>query len=399
AYRDGFSAWWWVGSAGLGSLVFAFFVAPRLWALAKEHDFYTTGDYLEFRYGVVVRGVATALVGLGALALLAGQLIAGATILNILTGMPRWAGAATGGVVMTAYFASGGLLGSAWINSAQLVVMLVGLGLAVPAALGSVGGFANLMADSPAWLSDFSYSSGPGSGWTLLALTGPAFIVSPGLIQKAYGGRSASAVRVGVALNGLALLAFAFVPVLLGLVARVAVPGIENPNEVLPRVLTQVLPPWLGAVALAAVFSTAVDTCDAILFMISSSASKDLYKRFMNPTASDAMLLQVGRRITVVGGLVGVLLAIVLDTVIGAVTVFYSLLVVTLLVPVVGGLYTKRAGSREALAAIAGGIAVLFGMRFFGADYVPGLDPTLAGISVAATVFLGFTLEAAIAKR
>ena len=399
AYRDGVSAWWWVGSAGLGSFVFAFFVAPRLWALAKEHDFYTTGDYLEFRYGVVVRGVATALVGLGALALLAGQLIAGATILNILTGMPRWAGAATGGVVMTAYFASGGLLGSAWINTAQLVVMLVGLGLAVPAALGSVGGFANMMVDSPAWLADFGYSSGPGSGWTLLALTGPAFIVSPGLIQKAYGARSANAVRLGVALNALALLAFAFVPVILGLVARVAVPGIESPNEVLPRVLTHVLPPWLGAVALAAVFSTAVDTCDAILFMISSSASNDLYKRFLNPTAPDAKLLQVGRRITVAGGIVGVLLAIVLDTVVGAVTVFYSLLVVTLLVPVVGGLYTTRAGSREALAAIASGIAVLFGMRFFGTAYVPGLDPTLAGICAAATVFFGFMLEAVIAKR
>lgn len=399
AYRDGFSAWWWVGSAGLGSLVFAFFVAPKLWALAKKHDFYTTGDYLEFRYGVVVRGLATALVGLGALVLLAGQLIAGATILNILTGMPRWAGAATGGVVMTAYFASGGLLGSAWINSAQLVVMLVGLGLAVPAALASVGGLGNLMVDSPAWLSDFGYSAGPASGWTLLALTGPAFIVSPGLIQKAYGGRSANAVRVGVALNALALLAFAFVPVILGLVARVAVPGIQSPNEVLPRVLTQVLPPWLGAVALAAVFSTAVDTCDAILFMISSSASKDLYKRFLNPTASDAVLLQVGRRITVAGGVVGVLLAIVLDTVIGAVTVFYSLLVVTLLVPVVGGLYTTRAGSREALAAVVSGVVVLFGMRLVGADYLPGLDPTLAGICAAATVFFGFTLEAVVTRR
>ncbi len=30
AYRDGLSAWWWVGSAGLGSLVFAFSIAPRL---------------------------------------------------------------------------------------------------------------------------------------------------------------------------------------------------------------------------------------------------------------------------------------------------------------------------------------------------------------------------------
>ena len=43
AYRDGLSAWWWVGSAGLGSLIFGAIVAPPLWTLAKEHDFYTTG--------------------------------------------------------------------------------------------------------------------------------------------------------------------------------------------------------------------------------------------------------------------------------------------------------------------------------------------------------------------
>jgi SSS family solute:Na+ symporter len=187
------------------------------------------------------------------------------------------------------------------------------------------------------------------------------------------------------------LLLFAFVPVLLGLVARVAVPGIESPNQVLPRVLTQVLPPWLGAVALAAAFSTTIDTSDAVLFMIASSASKDLYKRFLNRTASDEHLLRVGRRITVVGGAVGVGLAIVLDTVIGAVSVFYALLVVTLLVPVLGGLYLRGATSRDAVAAILAGVATLFGVRLF-ASALPWLDPTLAGVCAAATVFLGFTL-------
>jgi SSS family solute:Na+ symporter len=101
AYRDGLSAWWWVGSAGLGSLVFAFCVAPRLWRVATDHNFYTTGDYLEYRYGTAVRCVAAVLVALGTLALLAGQLIAGAAILNVLTGIPRWAGALVGGGIMT----------------------------------------------------------------------------------------------------------------------------------------------------------------------------------------------------------------------------------------------------------------------------------------------------------
>jgi SSS family solute:Na+ symporter len=389
AYRDGLSAWWWVGSAGLGSLVFAFLVAPRLWQLAKDHDFYTTGDYLEYRYGPQVRAVATALVAVGALALLAGQLIAGATILNVLTGMPRWAGALTGGVIMTVYYTAGGLLGTAWVNTLQLVVMLAGLLVALPVALGSAGGLGALAADSlPARFTDLTYSTGPGSGWTLLALTGPAFVISPGLIQKAYGGASARAVRLGIALNALALLAFAFVPVLFGMMARAVLPDLADPNAVLPAVLTRALPPWLGALALAAVFSTEVDTCDAILFMVSTSASKDLYQRFVNPAASDSQLLRVGRGAAVAGGTVGVLLSIWLQTVTGAVTIFYSLLVVTLFVPIVGGLYSPRAGAAEAMSAIATGVTTLFVVRFAVAAATPWLDPTLAGILAAAAVFL-----------
>ena len=390
AYRDGLSAWWWVGSAGIGSLVFAFLVAPRLWQLARDHDFYTTGDYLEYRYGPLVRAAATALVGVGALALLAGQLIAGATILNVLTGMPRWAGALTGSVIMTVYFTAGGLLGTAWVNTLQLGVMLAGLLMALPIALGSAGGLGVLASNAlPSGFTDVTYSAGPGSGWTLLALTGPAFVISPGLIQKAYGGASVRAVRLGVALNALALLAFAFVPVLFGMLARATMPGLADPNAVLPAVLTRDLPPWLGALALAAVFSTEVDTCDAILFMVSTSASKDLYQRFVNPSASDSQLLRVARGAAVVGGMAGVVLSIVLQTVIGAVTIFYSLLVVTLFVPIMGGLYFRRAGTVEAMASIVTGVTTLFVVRFALAANAPWLDPTLMGILAAGAVFLG----------
>lgn len=388
AYRDGISAWWWVGSAGLGSFVFAFFVAPRLWTLAKTHDFYTTGDYLEFRYGPRMRAAATALVALGALALLAGQLIAGASILNVITGMPRWAGALTGGAIMTAYFTAGGLLGTAWINVLQLCVMLCGFVLALPVAIDAAGGLPALVGPAaPEWFGDITYSSGPGSGWTLLALTGPAFIVSPGLIQKAFGADSPRSVRVGIGVNAAALLLFALVPVLMGMAARVTMPGIDDPNAVLPALLTSQLPAWLGALALAAVFSTEVDTSDAILFMLSTSASKDLYKRFINPEADDRRLLRVGRLAAVGGGTAGVLLAIWLDTVIGALTVFYSLLVVTLLVPIVGGLYSRRAGEREALAAVAAGVLVLFVLRLGLNRPLPWLDPALGGILAGAAAF------------
>jgi SSS family solute:Na+ symporter len=390
AYRDGLSAWWWVGSAGLGSFVFAFAVAPRLWRVAKAHDFYTTGDYLEFRYGTAVRTAATALVGVGTLALLAGQLIAGAAILNVLTGAPRWVGALIGGAIMTIYFTAGGLVGSAWVNTVQFVVMMTGFAIALPVAIAGIGGLGTLgtLRMAP-WFTDITYSAGPGSGWTLLALTGPAFIISPGLIQKSWGAANERALRIGIGANAVVLLLFAFVPVLLGMTGRAVGLDVADPNAVLPAVLTTMLPAWIGALALAAVFSTEVDTCDAILFMLSTSASKDFYKRFLAPEASDAQLLRVAREAAVAGGALGVLLAIWLETVVGALTIFYSLLVVTLFVPILGGLYVRPAGQREALAAIGAGVITLFVVRLGFAELYPWLDPALAGLVAAAAAFAG----------
>jgi SSS family solute:Na+ symporter len=387
AYRDGISAWWWSGSAGLASFVLAFWVGPRIWTLARDHGFLTTGDFLEFRYGPAVRGVISVLLLLGTLAILAGQIIAGAAILNVLTGAPRWVGSVIGGAIMTIYFTAGGLLGTAMVNTVQLAVMLAGFLLALPFVVGAAGGPGPLFASVPPHFSDIAFSAGPGSGWTLLFLTGPAFIVSPGLIQKAYGAAGPAALRKGVAFNAVALMLFAFLPVLLGIAARAMLPGIEDPNLVLPTLLRERLPAWLGALAMAAVFSTEVDTCDAILFMISTSASKDLYKRHLRPDATDAELLRIARIAAVAGGTLGVLLSVYLSTVIGALTIFYSLLGVSLFVPIIGGLYTTRAESAAALAAIAAGVGTLLAVRFGAGPAYPWLDPSLAGLAAAAVAF------------
>src|SRR5947209_4735754 len=80
-YQIGLSAWWWVGSAGIGSLVLAFTVGPKIWAVARELNLYTIGDYLEFRYNRTIRRVCAAFLWAGSLVILAGQLIAIAWIL------------------------------------------------------------------------------------------------------------------------------------------------------------------------------------------------------------------------------------------------------------------------------------------------------------------------------
>jgi SSS family solute:Na+ symporter len=389
AYRDGISAWWWNGAAAIGSIFLALWIGPRIWKIAAEHNLYTAGDYLELRYGGAVRGVIALLIWFGTLAILAAQLIAGAAVLTVVAGLPRWAGALIGAVVMTIYFVAGGLLSSAWVNLVQLVVLLGGFVVAVPLIINAVGGFDAISAGAavPSTFWDFMYSAGPGSGWTMLFLLGANFVVSPGLVQKVYGAASPRTVKVAVGVQALALAVFSFAPVLVGMAARVAHPGIEGRDLVLPTMMLEHLPPLLGALALAAIFSAEVSTCDAILFMLSTSLSQDLYKRFVNPAAADRQVLAVARGAALVGGAVGVLLSVLIPTVVAALTIFYSLLAVSLFVPVVGGLYATRAGSREALASITAGVLTLLVIRFFMAAQYPWLDPTLTGIIAAAIAF------------
>ena len=54
-YTHGVAAWWWVGSAAIGSAVLAFWIGPAIRREAAAHELRTLGDYLEYRYSRTVR--------------------------------------------------------------------------------------------------------------------------------------------------------------------------------------------------------------------------------------------------------------------------------------------------------------------------------------------------------
>jgi len=396
-YRDGLSAWWWVGSAALGSLVQAFLVGPKMRRIAADRGLHTVGDFLEYRYGRNVRGIVSSLLWVGTLAILAGQIIAMGLVLNAVLGLPKYVGCLLGGIVMTVYFTAGGLLTSAWVNALQLVLELSVYALLVPVALSRAGGWAGLAAAAPPNPEYWSFWKGGASGIAYLALLAPAFVISPGLLQKVYGARDDRTVRIGVAANAALLLLFAFVPVTLGMVARVLHPDLANHELALPTLLVRDLPPIVGALGLAAVFSTEVNTADAILFMLSTSLSQDLYRGYLKPKATDDEVLHVARLAAVAGGTLGVLLAIVSPSVIGALSIFYTVLGVCLFVPMMAGLYVRRAGTPEAMAAIFGGVAVMLAVHLATGGRGFGIaSPALVGLIASV---LACTIVLALRRR
>src|SRR5499427_10537358 len=144
-FRFGLSAWWWVGSASIGTLVLATLLGPRLWEIARAHSLNTMGDFLEWRYGRAVKAVIACLLWLGTLAILAAQLIAISWILNVVIGLPKWAGCAAGATVAILYCSAGGLVSTAFVNAIELTITLSGFLIAIPFALSSVGGWTHMV--------------------------------------------------------------------------------------------------------------------------------------------------------------------------------------------------------------------------------------------------------------
>jgi SSS family solute:Na+ symporter len=135
---------------------------------------------------------------------------------------------------------------------------------------------------------------------------------------------------------------------------------------------------------------------DAILFMLSTSLAVDLYKTFVNPGVSQQRLLKVSRLILVGAGVVGIAVAMVLPSVIAAVQIFYGLIAVSLFVPVLAGLYSRRVLSVAALSSIFAALAATLVTMRVGSGV---LSPQAVGILTAAVVVVGFWVSGRAVTR
>jgi SSS family solute:Na+ symporter len=363
-YKFGLSAWWWIGASAIGSFILAFIVGPAIWRIASREKLFTLGDYLDYRYNKAFRGLISLLMAVGTLAIFAGQLMGIAWILTAVAGTSKVTGILLGALVVVLYFGAGGLLSAAVVNIIQICVKFVGFVLAVPFALSYVGGWQgltqkvteNLASD----ISTAQYFSLDGMGFTLIAgyflMLTPSFFISPGLIGKVYGARDERTVIIGTGLNALVQFIFAIVPVVLGMCAFAAFPQLTERELALPVVMKELLPFWASAVALAAIFSAEVSAADAVLYMITTSFTKDLYKTFLQPDISDSQLLKLSRLVSVAAGIIGVLIAVILPNIITALSIFYSLMSVSLTAPLLFGLFSQRPTAKAAFMSAVSGI-------------------------------------------
>ncbi len=305
-----------------------------------------------------------------------------------------------GGVaVVILYTLLGGLYGAVVADILQFVILFAALIALFALSWGRIGGIDGALHLLPADF--FRLPSLASSEWLWFLAWAVIFFCDYnaaqwGLITRYLGTRSEKdAAKAGVLAGVLYFphIALAMLPVL---VARALNPAI-HPESSFGWICREILPGGLVAVMVAAMFSATLSTISAELNSLSGVFAFDIYRARINPHADERRLVFVGRATVLISGaatiLIGILVLHSAGLILNAAQQIASYFVIPMAVPMLLGLFTWKANSRSAFAAMIAGALTAWLAYYFPRQW--GCSPTVvtllqnAGTAlVSAAVFL-----------
>ena len=398
-FAIGLSGSWMLFTGLLGAWLAAVILIPRIKPPADLHRWRSFPDFLQHRYGAKTRGMAALVSGIGYAGFTGAPVLAGAKLVHgAFPQIPELQAALIMGLIVIGYTAMGGLEAVVYTDSVQWVVLLGGLLLfGVPAAWDAVGGWEGLEATLPASHLDplHVFRAEP---WTvvswLLTIT-PIWFVAMTLYQRICAARDVRTARRAWFVAGiLEWPTIAILGTVLGMCARSLYPEMDG-EAAMPRMLADNLPVGVTGLVLASFFSAVMSTADSCLLAAVGHATHDVPA---TRRLSERRQLQLSRVLTLLIGAVSLSIALVSESVLGAILGAYQVLVCGLFIPTLGGILWKRGRSAGAVASIVlgGGWALL--LVLFPDALLARLpagwdrDPILSGLPISLMAYIGFSL-------
>ena len=148
------------------------------------------------------------------------------------------------------------------------------------------------------------------------------------------------------------------IPVTLGYIATVSMPGVEDSNAIIPLLAVEHLHPIVVAIFVGAVVSAIMSTSDSILLGIGTIISNNLLP-LVKKDPPEALSLSVARWTVPVTGAVAIYVAFNTATVISAIGLAVSIGFACLTAPYLLIIWWKRLTSAGAYAGIGTGFVTL----------------------------------------
>ena len=377
--------------ASMCLILVGLFFAAKLYKM----NLLTIGDYYRQRYNRTVEIATSLAIVVSYLGWVSAQIVALGLVFSFVSqgAVSPHEGMMMGAGIVLVYTLFGGMWSVAMTDAFQMTIIVVGMLYLAYLVSGMTGGVGVVV--------DHAAASGKFEFWpelepkAVIAFIGAAVTMMFGSIpqqdvfQRVTSAKNSQTAVKGAVLGGSLYFLFAFIPIFLAYSATLIDPNMvaglikNEPQRILPTLIMNHTPIFAQVMFFGALLSAIMSTASGTLLAPSVTFTENILKGIIGHQ-SDRHFLWTMRAVVVCFTFAVTLFALNSSaSIYEMVGNAYKVTLVVAFIPLVMGLYWKRANTQGAIMSVAAGLSVWLLLEIFAADGM--WPPQLAGLLASAT--------------
>ncbi len=380
AYNFGIGAIWLGGICAVSIFLMSLFLRTKL----ADMRILSAAEGFGIFYGPYARVLSALVMMIYMFMVGVVQVVAVGTIMNVMFGWSTQVSMLIGGVVVLAYIVIGGMWAVTYTDIFQFLIMTAGVIILCPIlAIYGVGGFGAFIEQAPATHLDITSLGGAKIVAYILLYT-PGFLVGQDIWQRAFTAKNPKTARRGTALAALYIFLYTVALIIIGICLVIVMPNLENPDLAFATATTSFTPIGVRGVIMAAAMAAVMSTASSEIMGTATVAFNDLIKNG-KPDLSEKQGIMITRVIAVIVGLLAIVCALWIQSVLVALDVAYAFISGCIFVPLVFAFLLKKVSAKAGLLSLLGSFVTV--VIFLVKDGLTATTPIMFGILVSAVIF------------
>ena len=344
----------------------ALLIGRKLITLGHKYGFLTMADYLTDRYhSKNMSGVLGVMMLFFLVPMMGAQIIGAGVIVHVFTGLPEWVGVVGMGIIVILYCMTGGMKGAMMTDVIQGSLMIATAVVTFIVSIVMGGGFSNI--NHTLQSMNEAYLTFPGANgympWTYyisnIVLWSFFTMGQPHLFTKFFAMKDHKSMFKAILLGTAGMFFSATLIEWAGVNGIASIQNIEKADQIIPMILQRGMNPFLASIFIAGIVAAGMSTIDGILVTTTGAVTRDIYQKIINKNATDEAVMSLSKVVTVIIGIVVICFGVFQPGSIFEINLFAFSGMAIFVVPILFGIYWKKATAKGAIASVIVGIISL----------------------------------------
>lgn len=344
----------------------ALLIGRKLITLGHKYGFLTMADYLTDRYhSKNMSGVLGVMMLFFLVPMMGAQIIGAGVIVHVFTGLPEWVGVVGMGIIVILYCMTGGMKGAMMTDVIQGSLMIATAVVTFIVSIVMGGGFSNI--NHTLQSMNEAYLTFPGANgympWTYyisnIVLWSFFTMGQPHLFTKFFAMKDHKTMFKAILLGTAGMFFSATLIEWAGVNGIASIQNIEKADQIIPMILQRGMNPFLASIFIAGIVAAGMSTIDGILVTTTGAVTRDIYQKIINKNATDEAVMSLSKVVTVIIGIVVICFGVFQPGSIFEINLFAFSGMAIFVVPILFGIYWKKATAKGAVASVIVGIISL----------------------------------------